>query len=78
MKAKVIGQNHSIIPYEVNGRKRYVIEDIPLTTNRAIVNEAVETIGSREWFLVYNEVDKHYDIDRFRGLENAINDMTYF
>jgi hypothetical protein len=77
MKAKIIGQNHSIIPFEFNGRKRYIIEDIAVTTNRAIVNEAVEMTGSREWATVYNEIDKHYDIGGDRGLENAINGMTY-
>ena len=75
MKAIIIGQNHSITTYQVNGKKRYIIEDIPQTSNRRIVNDAIRGCGSRAWADVTNEIDKHYNIDS--GIERAIDRMTY-
>jgi hypothetical protein len=84
MKAKIIGQNHSIIPYEVNGRKRYVIEDIEQTNSRMIVNNAIKEVG-REWSKVYNWIDEWLSSDTSGGLRlehdkqllKAIASMTY-
>ena len=76
MKAVIIGQNHKVTTYEVNGRKRYIIEDIPRTVNRQIVNGAIEECNSREWATVYNHLDKHGFME-FGGMDRTVNSMTY-
>ena len=76
MKAKIVGQNHKVIPYEVNGRKRYVIEDIQQTARRVIVNKAVAVVG-RKWEDVYNYLDEQADIPMSSQLEKTIERMTY-
>ena len=81
MPAKIIGQNHNVIPYEVNGRKRYVVEDVQITTNREIVNEAVSKVG-RMWEDVYNHIDSWLDgsgrqLADDTALCNCIENMTY-
>ena len=75
MKAVITGQNHKVTTYEVNGRKRYIIEDIPLTVNRQIVNGAIEECNSRQWTTVYNHLDANHYIDK--ALNRAIDNMTY-
>jgi len=75
MRATIIGQNHKVTTYEVNGRKRYIIEDIPVTTNRMIVNVAIEECNSRQWATVYNHLDANHYIDK--ALNRAIDSMTY-
>jgi hypothetical protein len=74
--AKIIGQNHEIIPYLVNGKKRYVIEDIPVTRHRRVVNIAVQAVG-RRWEDVYNFIDTRLVLPMDKRLETAINSMTY-
>lgn len=76
MKARIVGQNHNVIPYKVNGRIRHVVEDIPLTKNRKIVNFAVYKVG-REWDKVYNFIDRRYKGDIPPALDKTINSMTY-
>ena len=81
MGAKIIGQNHDVITYEVNGRKRYIVEDIPVTANRRLVNSVVSIVG-RKWEDVVNYLD---ELDSRYGhkpkmtpaLENTIEHMTY-
>jgi hypothetical protein len=51
MKAKVIGKDHNVIPYTVNGKKRYVIEKIDrsngiMDDDQAIHNSEVEYMKS--------------------------------
>lgn len=84
MPAKIIGQNHTVVPYEVNGRKRYVVETIEQTANRKIVNEAIAAVG-REWSAVYNWIDEWLSSDisggipleRDKPLCKCIESMTY-
>ena len=75
MSATIIAQNHDVITYEVNGRKRYIIEAIELTNNRAIVNMSVERVG-RRWEDVYNDLDNMGALPD-PALEKTINSMTY-
>ena len=75
MGAKIIGQNHDVITYEVNGRKRYIIEDIEETNNRAIVNMSVERVG-RRWEDVFNDLDGMGALPD-PALESTIERMTY-
>ena len=76
MKAIIIGQNHSITTYQVNGKKRYIIEDIPVSNNRHIVNLAIEYCGSREWATVTNYLDSQGALPD-PAIEKCINVMTY-
>jgi hypothetical protein len=75
MSATILGQNHSVICYEVNGRKKYIIEDIPITKNRAIVNLAICAVG-RLWEDVVNYLQEN-DIKVDDPLYNCIESMTY-
>lgn len=76
MKAKIIGQNHTVTTYLFNGRKRHIVEDIPLTTNRRIVNDAVSVVG-RAWSEVYNFIDERCMFKMPKSLERTIDSMTY-
>ena len=75
MPATIVGQNHSVITYELNGRKRHIVEDIPVTNNRAIVNLAVAEVG-RVWEDVTNYLDSQGALPD-PALENCIDSMTY-
>ena len=75
MKAIIIGQNHTVTTYQVNGKKRYIIEDIPSTNNREIVNMAVSAVG-RKWADVYNYLDKNGALPD-SSIEKLIDQMTY-
>ena len=78
MKAKIIGLYHTVIPYTINGKRRYIIENIPKTTNRSIVNSAIRATNSREWTTVYNWIDSWYQIDDTNtSLINTIESMTH-
>ena len=75
MSATIIGQNHSVICYELNGRKRFIVDQIRQTNNRAIVNMAVEKVG-RAWEDVTNYIDSQGGLPD-SALERTINRMTY-
>jgi hypothetical protein len=75
MKARILGQNHEVINYEFNGDKRHIVEDIPITKNRAIVNMAVKHVG-RSWEDVVNYLQEN-DIKVDDPLYNCIESMTY-
>ena len=75
MSAKIIGQNHTVVNYEVNGRTRHIVETIPLTNNRAIVNMAVLAVG-RSWADVTNYLDRNGALPD-QALERTIDSMTY-
>jgi hypothetical protein len=91
MNARIIAQDHNVIPYEVNGRKRFIIEEKPnLGINHRIVNLAIAITGSREWTTVYNFLDnrlgefieygdngQRIPDDMTNALESAINRLTY-
>jgi hypothetical protein len=79
MKAKILGQNHSVVTYELNGRKRYIVEDIEESLNRSIVNDAVRAVGTREWSAVYNHIEEWVgdDLDEDKALQRCIDKMTY-
>jgi len=75
MKATIIGQNHKVTTYEVNGRKRYIIEDIPLTQYRRKINAVVKVVG-RKW----EDVVNYLDSDGYTcagAFEKTIDSMTY-
>ena len=88
MSATIIGQNHTVISYELNGRKRHIVEDMAKTVNRRLVNDAVEQVG-REWSAVYNYIDEWLSNPHCSGyvdgleladdtsLCNTIESMTY-
>jgi len=76
MKAIIIGQNHSITTYQINGKRRYIIEDIPRTVNRQIVNGAIEECNSRDWAVVTNLLDEQGFLNG-SGIEKTIESMTY-
>jgi hypothetical protein len=81
MPAKIIGQNHKVTTYELNGRKRHIVENIPKTFNRLWVNRAVAAVG-RNWNDVYNWLDNEIQRnggswDDFPGLHTAVDNMTY-
>ncbi|MHA2402431.1 MAG: hypothetical protein ACXADH_05510 [Candidatus Kariarchaeaceae archaeon] len=81
MAAKIIGQNHKVITFEVNGKRRYIIEDIPTSFNRRWVNSVIAKVG-RTWSAVYNALDAEIirnggDWSDFPGLENTVTKMTY-
>ena len=76
MKAIIIGQNHTVTTYQVNGKRRYIIEDIPRTVNRQIVNRAIEECNSREWTTVYNLLDS-LDYTEIGGMDKTLDSMTY-
>ena len=75
MKAIIIGQNHTVTTYQVNGKKRYIIEDIPVSNSRIIVNLTVAKVG-RKWADVFNHLDNIYPVMP-KALESAIDSMTY-
>jgi hypothetical protein len=84
MAAKIIGQNHKVISYEVTNKhdvtyKRFVVEDIVVTANRRYVNEAIAAVG-REWSKVYNYLSDHLGdggFDEDYALHRTIERMTY-
>jgi hypothetical protein len=76
MTCKIIGQNHSVTTYLLNGRKRFIVDDIKVTNNRRVVNNVVREVG-RKWADVYNFIDSRLEGDMTTGLNNTINDMTY-
>ena len=76
MKAKIIGQNHKVITYLLNGRKRFIVDPIPITNNRRVVNNVVREVG-RQWADVFNFVDSRTTGDIPIGLNKVIDDMTY-
>jgi hypothetical protein len=85
MTCKIIGQNHSVTTYLLNGRKRFIVDDIEVTNNRRVVNNVIREIGSREWSKVYNYIDDRLQFDLFgykakpmtKGMETTIDSMTY-
>ena len=93
MSAKIIGQNHTVISYQLNGRKRFIVETVKdtdvnkygvfTTVNRQIVNDAVYHVG-REWSEVYNHIDEWLSnkdgglkLSDDNALCNCIESMTY-
>ena len=79
MKAKIIGKRHDVITYEVNGRKRHIVEKVSLTKNRVIVNQAIKAVQSFQWEKVWNWIDTHNEFENGwpSGLDATINRMTY-
>ena len=75
MPATIIAQDHSVITYELNGYKKHIVESIPVTNNRAIVNLAVKEVG-REWAAVTNYIDSQGGLPD-PALERVIESMTY-
>ncbi len=75
-KARILGQNHSVITYELNGRKRHIVEDIPQTNNRKMVNLAIRHVNSRDWAKVTNYIDSQGGLPD-PAVERTIESMTY-
>ena len=76
MKAIIIGQNHSVTNYTVNGRKRHIVESIPITMNREKVNKAVAVVG-RDWAEVQNHMQCVMGCEMTKSLNCTIDNMTY-
>ena len=79
MKAKIIERRHDVLTYEVNGRKRHIVDKLPWTNNMIIVNEAIAAVQSFEWSDVYNWIDSKYEFNEGfpSGLDATINRMTF-
>lgn len=60
MSAKIIAQNHNVISYELNGRKRFIVEqnDNAESFYYRIVSESIQRVG-RDWVLVTNDLDDY-------------------
>ena len=91
MSATIIGQNHEVITYKLNSRKRFIVEPrfdtkvkdgfIITTANRAVVNQVVQLVG-REWTKVYNHLDDWFtsngkSLEDDTALCAVIDSMTY-
>ena len=76
VKAKIIGQNHKVTTYSLNGRKRHIVEKIPVTRNRRVVNNVVRVVG-RAWEDVYNYIDERFESGINPALRKCIRQMTY-
>jgi hypothetical protein len=81
MTAVIDGKWHQVTTYEVNGRRRHIVEKLPHTTNLMIVNRAIRAVQSFKWADVWNWIDS--EIERnggqwsdFPGLERKINKLT--
>jgi len=76
--AIIIGKNHEVITYYMNGRKQYIVErtDADRVTDKAVaaVKRAYPEIGDK-WEDVYNKVDQVGLMTP--ALEKAIDRLTY-
>lgn len=88
MKARIVGQNHTVIAFEFNGRKRFIVDKKEVNQYTSLINDVVSEVG-RDWAKVTNYIDSRvgkyftvggngYTINTFTpGLRNAIERNTY-
>lgn len=78
MSARIIGINHTVTSYLFNGKKQYIVDELPKTCNRDIVNAAIEECNSRERVVVYKHIDEWLGVpETDKGLIRAIEQLTY-
>ena len=76
--AIIIGKNHEVIKYYVNGRKQYIVERVSADRVNdhivASVKRSFPEVGNR-WEDVYNKIDDLGVISP--ALDKAIDRLTY-
>ena len=76
--AIIIGKNHEVITYYMNGRKQYIVErtDADRVNDKVVadVKRAYPEVGNK-WEDVYNKVDQVGLMTP--ALEKAIDRLTY-
>jgi len=79
----IVAKNHEVTPYEVNGRKRYVVDQVQKPSNW---DNVVYTVNKKykcknKWDKVYNATELYIGnlgpVDELPKLESAINNLTY-
>ncbi|MHA2039010.1 MAG: hypothetical protein ACW98X_21485 [Promethearchaeota archaeon] len=80
MKAKIIAKDYDVTTYTLNGRVRRIVELLPValrsTPNDHMVFKTINSTGSHNWDIIYNQLDKQYPNGMPSALENSIDRHT--
>ena len=78
-KAKIIAKNHEVVTYKLNGRRRYIVDEIDkhATFDDKVVFQAINEVGHL-WYDVYNYIDKLTGHMPSKHMERCIDKHTIF
>jgi hypothetical protein len=78
MSARIIGMNHEVISFTLNGKPVHMVNERELSLHESMVNDAIQAVGSNDWAKVSNYLDALYPKTMEEGrLDKALERMCH-